>query len=88
MVNWNKLQPLYERKAYRIVQKHVKMILSGIPVDNTNLSNYELIINLNISNEQIYTMFREIYTIIGFDYGNRINKEIEKVLNLLIENNN
>lgn len=78
MVNWNKLQPLYERKAYRIVQKHIRMILNSVPIDNINLSNYELIITLNISNEQIYKMFKELYTTIGFDYGNRINNELEK----------
>lgn len=78
MVNWNKLQPLYERKSYRIVQKHIKMILNGIPVDNVTLSNYELIIALNISNEQIYKMFVEIYKTIGLNYGNRINDELEK----------
>lgn len=78
MTNWNKLQPLYEKKAYRIVQKHIRTILNSVPVDNINLSNYELIITLNISNEQIYKMFKELYTVIGFDYGNRINNELEK----------
>ncbi len=79
MTNWQTLQPKYERKAYRIVQKHIKIILSSLPVDNMKLFNYEIIIDLNITYDDIYKMFREIYTVIGLDYGNRINKEIEKV---------
>jgi len=79
MTNWNKLQPRYEKKAYRIVQKHIKLILSRIPVDNTNLNNYEIIIELNIHREDVFKMFLELYNTIGIDYGNRVNKDLEKV---------
>jgi len=79
MTNWNKLQPRYEKKAYRIVQKHIKLILGRIPVDNTNLNNYEIIIELNINREDVFKMFLELYNTIGIDYGNRVNKDLEKV---------
>jgi len=79
MINWEKQQPLYERKAYRIVQKHIKMILNNIPVSSTTLTNLEATININISNEQVYKMFKELYLVIGLNYGNRINNELEKV---------
>lgn len=78
-MNWNKQRNIYERKAYFIVQKHIKTIMNGIPVDNVNLNNYELIIELNISKEQIYRMFREIYVTIGINYGNKVNLTLEKV---------
>ena len=82
MTNWNKLQPRYEKKAYRIVQKHIKLILSRIPVDNTNLNNYEIIIELNIHSEDVFKMFLELYNTIGIDYANRVNKDLEKVTKL------
>jgi hypothetical protein len=78
MINWHQLQPLYERKAYRIVQKHIKLILSKIPVDNTNLYNYETVIALNIHEQDVKKMFVDIYTTIGISYGNKVNNELEK----------
>ena len=78
-MEWFKLQSLYERKTYRIVQKHVKAILQGIPINNASLNTYEYLINANITDEQIKKMFIEIYSTIGLNYGNRINKELEKV---------
>jgi len=78
MIDWNKLQPLYERKAYRIVQKHFKSILSKIPVSNATPNTWEMLIHGNIHIEQIQAMFKEIYTTIGINYGNKVNKELEK----------
>jgi hypothetical protein len=78
MIDWEKLQPLYERKAYRIVQKHIKAILNNIPYKNATLGTYEWLIEGNITEEQIYKMFVEIYSTIGLNYGNMVNKEIEK----------
>lgn len=77
-MNWDKLQYKYERLSYRIVQKHIKLILNKIPVDNANLSNYALLIELNINYNDIQKMFVELYKTIGTDYGNRIKKTLEK----------
>ncbi len=79
MIDWSKLQPIYERKAYRIVQKHIKSILSGIPYKNATLTNYEYLIQANISEQQIKAMFVELYSTIGLNYGNRVKNDIEKV---------
>jgi len=79
MIDWQKLQPLYERKAYRIVQKHVKSILNNIPVSNVSKGTFEYTIEANITEEQIYKMFVDIYTTIGLNYGNKVNNELEKV---------
>jgi len=78
MIDWQKLQPLYERKAYRIVQKHVKYILNNIPVSNVSKGTFEYTIEANITEEQIYKMFVDIYTTIGLNYGNKVNNELEK----------
>lgn len=75
---WQKLQYKYERIAYRIVQKHVKTILESIPTNNATINTYQYLIEGNISDEQIKKMFIEIYRTIGFDYGNRIKKTLEK----------
>lgn len=77
-MEWNKLQSIYERKAYRIIQRHVKAIIQKIPTNNLSLSTYELLIAGNITEEQIKNMFIEIYTTIGINYGNRIKKTLEK----------
>lgn len=79
MIDWQKIQPLYERKTYRIVQKHISAILKGIPYNNASINTYAYLIEANITEEQIYKMFVEIYNTIGLNYANRINKEIEKV---------
>ncbi|WP_395045937.1 phage minor head protein [Flavobacterium sp.] len=78
-MDYQKLHKIYERKAYRIVQKHVAKILLGIPFSNVSLNTYEATIKSNITKEQIYSMYRELYETIGITHGNRINKEIEKV---------
>lgn len=77
-MNWDKLQRNYERKAYRIVQKHIKIILNKIPLNNATISTYTLLISGNISNEQVYDMFKELYSTVCIDYGNRIKKTLER----------
>jgi hypothetical protein len=78
-MNWQKQHSIYERKAYRIVQKHIKNILSSIPYQNTTLGTYEYTIEANITYEDIYKMFVEIYSTIGINYGNKVNNTLEKV---------
>lgn len=78
MIDWEKIQPLYERKAYRIVQKHIKTILKGIPIKNAGLRTFEFLIEANITDDVVKKMFLEIYSTIGLDYGKKVNKELEK----------
>ena len=78
MVNWERLQYMYERKSYRIVQKHIKKILGNIPTNNVSFGTYKILFYTNITEEQIKEMFVDLYTTIGFDYTKRIKKEIEK----------
>src|SRR3972149_1143428 len=78
-MNYLKLHRIYERKSYRIVQKHVAEMLLKIPFNNVSLSTYEATIQSNITKEKVFLMYRELYETIGIAHGNRINKEIEKV---------
>lgn len=77
-MNWIKLQSIYERKAYRIIQRHVKEILTKIPTNNVTRSTYELLISGNITDLQVKNMFIEIYTTIGLNYGNKVKNSLEK----------
>lgn len=79
MIAWEKQRRIYERTAYKITQKHISAILKGIPHSNSTFANYEVLINANISEEQIQKMFIEIYKTIGLNYGNKVNNELEKV---------
>ena len=78
MVNWERLQYMYERKSYRIVQKHIKKILENVPINNVSLGTYKILFYTNITEEQIKEMFVDIYKTVGYDYNKRIKKEIEK----------
>lgn len=78
-MDYLRLHSIYERKAYRIVQKHISAILRNIPLNNVSLSTYEAAIQSNITKEQIYSMYREIYETIGLSHGKKINSELEKV---------
>ena len=69
---------MYERKTYRIVQRHLKKILGEIPLNNISLSNYQILMYSNITDEKIQAMLVDIYKEVGFDYSRRIKKEINK----------
>lgn len=79
MIPWEQQRRIYERKAYRIVQSHISSILKAIPYQNATLSTYAFIIDANITEQQIYSMYKEVYNTIGLDYGKKVDKELEKV---------
>lgn len=87
MINYKKQHALYERRAYRIVQKHISAIINKLPKD-ANLVSYEIEINISITEDDIRKMYREIYQTIGIDYGNKINNQLEKTkkANVLFNN--
>lgn len=78
-MNWLKQHRIYEKKTYRIVQKHIKTILVGIPSNNVTIGTYEALINTNITEAKVKSMLLEVYTVIGYDYGNKVRKSIEKI---------
>lgn len=78
MIDFKKQHTLYERKAYRIVQNHVSRIIKKLPKEPT-LYNYEIEVDISITQDDIRKMYRELYETIGLHYGNLVNKDIEKV---------
>ena len=86
-MDWQKQHSIYERKAYRIVQKHISAIIKRLP-KNASLYTYEVEVDVSIMREDILKMYRELYQTIGIDYGNKINKTLEKTkkANVLFNN--
>ena len=86
-MDWQKQHSIYERKAYRIVQKHISSIIKRLP-KSASLYTYEVEVDVSIMREDIVKMYREIYQTIGIDYGNKINKTLEKTkkANVLFNN--
>ena len=86
-MDWQKQHSIYERKAYRIIQKHVSSIIKRLP-KNASLYTYEVEVDVAIMREDIVKMYRELYQTIGIDYGNKINKTLEKTkkANVLFNN--
>ena len=86
-MNYQKQHKIYERKAYRIVQKHISSIIKKLP-KNASLYTYEMEVDVSIMHEDILKMYRELYQTIGIDYGNKINNQLEKTkkANVLFNN--
>ena len=86
-MDWQKQHSIYERKAYRIVQKHISDIIKRLP-KNASLYTYEVEVDVSIMREDIVKMYRELYETIGIDYGNKINSQLEKTkkANVLFNN--
>ena len=71
----------YERKAYRIVQKHIKQSLQNIPLNNVSLGTWEALIASNITIEEVKAMLVEIHYTIGKQAKKRF--KIDKPKNIL-----
>ena len=71
----------YERKAYRIAQKHIKQSLQNIPLNNVSLGTWEALIASNITIEEVKAMLVEIYYTIGKQAKKRF--KIDKPKNIL-----
>ena len=86
-MDWQKQHSIYERKAYRIVQKHISAIIKRLP-KNASFYTYEMEVDVAIMREDIVKMYRELYQTIGIDYGNKINNQLEKTkkANVLFNN--
>jgi hypothetical protein len=77
MVNWDKLQPRYERLAYRIIQKHLAMVWQNLRVNNVSFGTLEIFIRSNMQSFHIMEMYVELYQTIGLDFAKRIGKDLD-----------
>lgn len=93
-MTYSKSKLRYERKAYRIIQRHIKQMLLGIPLDNVGLSSWEMLIASNITAEKVKAMLVEVYYTIGkqakkqfkiekkfFDYSDEFLQEVLAYIN-------
>ena len=71
------LHAKYEKKAFTILRKHIKKIITKIPVDSLTLENAEATILLNFDKEAINKAYVEMYTVIGLAHGKVVLKDIE-----------
>lgn len=87
-MNWSKQQSIYERKAYRIIQDHIKNMLNDLRINNVSISTLDIFLQSNITTDKIKPMFVEIYKTIGFDYAKKVNANFEryKKKNILFNN--
>lgn len=71
----------YEKKAYRIVKKYVRKIVSKIPIDNATALTARPTVFLNFDRKLVEQMFLEIYTKIGKMEGQRITQDLKREKN-------
>jgi hypothetical protein len=77
MVNWSKLQPRYERIAYRIIQKHIAMVWQNLRVNNVSFATLEIFIRANMQEFHIMELYIELYQTIGLDFAKRVGKDLD-----------
>ena len=71
----------YERKAYRIIQDHIKDMLLAIPLGNVGIGTYEALIASNITEAKVKAMLVDLYYNIGKQAKKRF--KIDKPKNIL-----
>jgi hypothetical protein len=78
-MNWDKQQRIYERKAYRIIQSHLKKMLNDLPINNVSDTTLNYLLYANITDEKVKAMLFDVYKTIGINYGNKVLNSIEKI---------
>ncbi len=75
----DKLRQRQEIQAYRIVKRNILEIVNAIPLETISKINYEIIVNLNVTERQVKEMYRELYIALGKPHYKRIKKSIKRV---------
>lgn len=68
----------YEKKAFRIIRKHLKESTLKIPFERSNQFNIVVFLEMYVDRKVFEEMYLEIYKEIGFQHGQRIGKQINK----------
>ena len=76
---WLKLHGKYERRAFRIIQKHIRKQIKAIPVTDITEATAELTIATNIKEGFAADMLKEVYQAIGMQHGDRVGRELNAV---------
>ena len=78
---WMKFHRGYEKKAYRIIIKHLKKHTLTIPFEKINQFNAIVFLEVNIPQEVFKDMYYDIYKEIGLIHGKRVGKYINNQIN-------
>lgn len=73
---WVSLHAKYEKRAYSILKKHIKVIVSKIPLGNVTVSNAKMTVIANFDKEQLIKAYQEMYLSIGLSHGRYIVREL------------
>jgi uncharacterized protein with gpF-like domain len=73
----DKLRFRQEVQAYRIVRRNIIKIVNSIPFNNLSKGTYEALINANVTEAEIKTMYNEIYTTLVKPQYNRTKRSIK-----------
>jgi uncharacterized protein with gpF-like domain len=73
----DKLRYRQEVQAYRIVRRNILKIVNAISFNNMSKLTYPALINANVTESQIKTMYKELYTTLGNSQYKRIKKSIK-----------
>ena len=68
-----------ENLAFRIIKKHIKLILKKIPFEQMTPFNYKQIVSQNFSNELLFKMYFDMYLQIGIPNGKFMLESLNKV---------
>lgn len=75
---WDRWHGAYERRAFRIINREFRKLASGLPLENLTRNNPELLLQSNITQEQIFQVFVRIWTEVGTIHGRRVITQLEQ----------
>lgn len=66
----------YEKRAFVIIRKNIRNIVSKIPINILDGNNSSLVVNASIPLDSIIKMYQEVYLSIGLEHGKNIVREL------------
>lgn len=61
---------------YRIVRRNIRKMVNNLPFDSMTPTNYEATVRLNITVQQVFKMYEEIYDFSGYKYYKEAEREL------------
>jgi hypothetical protein len=71
------LQNSYEKQAYRIVKKHLKVIIKNLSLSNITADNAQMTVDATFDKKHVKTMYIELYRSIGLKHGEFVVRNID-----------
>jgi hypothetical protein len=75
--NYILLQNAYEKQAYRIVKKHLNIIIKGLSLGNITADNAKMTVEAGFDKRHINKMYFELYRTIGLQHGKFVVRNID-----------